>query len=79
MSKRHVPIGIPPARVSLDIKGLGASEFELDFAVDVGKKVWSEEAPLVHESNNTFGDLTRRRCGTSAARWPNEILRPPEP
>lgn len=75
MSKRHFPIGIPPARVSLDVKGLDASEFELDFLVDVGKKAWSEEAPLVHESNNTFGDLTPKavwdECRALAQRDPS--------
>ncbi|MFD6530111.1 phosphoenolpyruvate carboxykinase (GTP) [Streptomyces sp. NPDC060184] len=52
------PIGILPAKGSLDTDGLGLSEAELDFLLTVDKEVWREEAALVPEHLSTFGDHT---------------------
>ncbi|WP_406013484.1 phosphoenolpyruvate carboxykinase (GTP) [Streptomyces sp. NBC_00984] len=52
------PIGILPAKGSLDTDGLDLSESDLDFLLDVDKEVWREEAALVPEHLNTFGDHT---------------------
>ncbi|WP_256091272.1 phosphoenolpyruvate carboxykinase domain-containing protein, partial [Streptomyces griseus] len=52
------PIGILPAKGALDTEGLDLSEADLDFLLTVDKKVWREEAALVPEHLNTFGDHT---------------------
>ncbi|MGW2107928.1 phosphoenolpyruvate carboxykinase (GTP) [Streptomyces sp. NPDC001948] len=52
------PIGILPAKGSLDTDGLDLSESDLDFLLNVDKEVWREEAALVPEHLNTFGDHT---------------------
>lgn len=52
------PIGVLPAKGSLDTDGLGLSEAELDLLLTVDKEVWREEAALVPEHLNTFGDRT---------------------
>ncbi|MET9658950.1 phosphoenolpyruvate carboxykinase (GTP) [Streptomyces sp. NPDC006510] len=54
----ETPIGILPAKGSLDTEGLDLSEADLDFLLDVDKEVWREEAALVPEHLNTFGDHT---------------------
>lgn len=52
------PIGILPAKGSLDTDGLGLSEAELDLLLTVDPEIWREEAALVPEHLNTFGDHT---------------------
>ncbi|WP_028803038.1 phosphoenolpyruvate carboxykinase (GTP) [Streptomyces sp. 142MFCol3.1] len=54
----ETPIGILPAKGALDTKGLELSESDLDFLLTVDKEVWREEASLVPEHLNTFGDHT---------------------
>ncbi|MER5551686.1 phosphoenolpyruvate carboxykinase (GTP) [Streptomyces sp. NPDC002793] len=54
----ETPIGILPAKGSLDADGLDLSESDLDFLLNVDKEVWREEASLIPEHLNTFGDHT---------------------
>ncbi|MET9919804.1 phosphoenolpyruvate carboxykinase (GTP) [Streptomyces sp. NPDC006435] len=54
----ETPIGILPAKGSLDTDGLDLSDADLDFLLDVDKEIWREEASLVPEHLNTFGDHT---------------------
>ncbi|MFD9001673.1 phosphoenolpyruvate carboxykinase (GTP) [Streptomyces sp. NPDC059582] len=54
----ETPIGILPAKGALDTNGLDLSESDLDFLLTVDKEVWREEAALVPEHLNTFGDHT---------------------
>ncbi|MFE2133754.1 phosphoenolpyruvate carboxykinase (GTP) [Streptomyces sp. NPDC059466] len=54
----ETPIGVLPAKGALDTKGLDLSESELDFLLTVDKEVWREEAALVPEHLNTFGEHT---------------------
>lgn len=43
---------------SLDTEGLDLSDADLDFLLTVDKDVWREEAALIPEHLNTFGDHT---------------------
>ncbi|MFB6813572.1 phosphoenolpyruvate carboxykinase (GTP) [Streptomyces sp. NPDC056347] len=52
------PIGVLPAKGSLDTEGLDLSEADLDFLLSVDKEVWREEAALVPDHLSTFGDHT---------------------
>jgi phosphoenolpyruvate carboxykinase (GTP) len=52
------PIGVLPAKGALDTQGLELSESDLDFLLSVDKDVWREEAALVPDHLNTFGDHT---------------------
>ncbi|KKD05401.1 phosphoenolpyruvate carboxykinase (GTP) [Streptomyces sp. WM6386] len=54
----ETPIGVLPAKGALDTKGLELSESDLDFLLTVDKEVWREEAALVPEHLNTFGEHT---------------------
>ncbi|MFJ4963471.1 Phosphoenolpyruvate carboxykinase [GTP] [Streptomyces sp. ADI96-02] len=54
----ETPIGILPAKGALDTEGLDLSEADLDYLLTVDKEVWREEAALVPEHLNTFGDHT---------------------
>ncbi|MGH3312023.1 MAG: phosphoenolpyruvate carboxykinase (GTP) [Streptomyces sp.] len=54
----ETPIGVLPTKESLDTDGLGLTEAQLDFVLAVDKEVWREEAALVPEHLNTFGDHT---------------------
>ncbi|MBO8203291.1 phosphoenolpyruvate carboxykinase (GTP) [Streptomyces smyrnaeus] len=56
----ETPIGILPRKEDLDTEGLGLSESELDFVLAVDKDVWRDEAALIPEHLNTFGDHTPR-------------------
>ncbi|MGP3973077.1 phosphoenolpyruvate carboxykinase (GTP) [Streptomyces sp. 8N114] len=56
----ETPIGLLPRKEDLDTEGLGLSEAELDFVLAVDKDVWRDEAALVPEHLNTFGDHTPR-------------------
>ncbi|GHC66952.1 phosphoenolpyruvate carboxykinase (GTP) [Streptomyces cinnamoneus] len=54
----ETPIGILPTRAALDTDGLDLPEEDLDFLLKVDTEVWREEAALVPEHLNTFGDHT---------------------
>ncbi|ANS67584.1 phosphoenolpyruvate carboxykinase [Streptomyces lincolnensis] len=54
----ETPIGILPAKGALDTEGLELAESDLDFLLTVDKEVWREEAALVPDHLNTFGDHT---------------------
>ncbi|WEH15595.1 phosphoenolpyruvate carboxykinase (GTP) [Streptomyces sp. VNUA24] len=54
----ETPIGILPTPEALDTDGLDLSASDLDFLLTVDKEVWREEAALVPEHLNTFGDHT---------------------
>ncbi|HET9381966.1 MAG TPA: phosphoenolpyruvate carboxykinase (GTP) [Streptomyces sp.] len=56
----ETPIGVLPAKGSLDTDGLDLPEEDLDFLLGVDKEVWREEAALIPEHLNTFGDHTPR-------------------
>jgi len=56
----ETPIGILPRKEDLDTEGLGLSEAELDFVLAVDRDVWRDEAALIPEHLNTFGDHTPR-------------------
>lgn len=54
----ETPIGVLPTKESLDTEGLGLDDADLDFLLTVDKDVWREEAALIPEHLNTFGDHT---------------------
>ncbi|KPI13537.1 Phosphoenolpyruvate carboxykinase (GTP) [Actinobacteria bacterium OV450] len=54
----ETPIGILPTVDSLDTDGLDIPAEDLDFLLTVDKEVWREEAALVPEHLNTYGDHT---------------------
>ncbi|MET7290007.1 phosphoenolpyruvate carboxykinase (GTP) [Streptomyces sp. NPDC005573] len=54
----ETPIGVLPTRAALDTDGLELSESDLDFLLKVDTEVWREEAALIPEHLNTFGDHT---------------------
>ncbi|MFG2622335.1 phosphoenolpyruvate carboxykinase (GTP) [Streptomyces sp. NPDC048507] len=54
----ETPIGVLPAEGSLDLDGLDLPAEDLDFLLTVDKEVWREEAALVPEHLNTYGDHT---------------------
>jgi phosphoenolpyruvate carboxykinase (GTP) len=54
----ETPIGVLPTKESLDRDGLELSDEELDFILKVDREVWREEAALVPDHLNTFGDHT---------------------
>ncbi|MGW2228971.1 phosphoenolpyruvate carboxykinase (GTP) [Streptomyces formicae] len=54
----ETPIGILPTVDSLDTEGLDLAKDDLEFLLTVDKEVWREEAALVPEHLNTFGEHT---------------------
>ncbi|MEU6821680.1 phosphoenolpyruvate carboxykinase (GTP) [Streptomyces atriruber] len=54
----ETPIGILPTVDSLDTDGLDLAKDDLEFLLTVDKEVWRDEASLVPEHLNTFGDHT---------------------
>ncbi|MFE9608736.1 phosphoenolpyruvate carboxykinase (GTP) [Streptomyces sp. NPDC006012] len=54
----ETPIGILPAKAALDTDGLELTDAQLDFLLTVDPEVWREEAALIPEHLNTFGDHT---------------------
>ncbi|MEU2756079.1 phosphoenolpyruvate carboxykinase (GTP) [Streptomyces sp. ZG43] len=54
----ETPIGVLPTKESLDTEGLEISDADLDFLLTVDKGAWREEAALVPDHFNTFGDHT---------------------
>ncbi|MEU3914256.1 phosphoenolpyruvate carboxykinase (GTP) [Streptomyces sp. NPDC029721] len=51
-------IGVLPTKAALDLDGLDITDEDLDFLLTVDKDVWREEAALVPEHLNTYGDHT---------------------
>ncbi|WP_372444819.1 phosphoenolpyruvate carboxykinase (GTP) [Streptomyces coffeae] len=51
-------IGVLPTREALDTEGLDMADADLDLLLTVDKDVWREEAALVPDHLNTFGDHT---------------------
>ncbi|MEU3554136.1 phosphoenolpyruvate carboxykinase (GTP) [Streptomyces fragilis] len=54
----ETPIGILPAKSSFDTEGLDMPEEDLDLLLSVDKDVWKQEAALVPDHLDTFGDHT---------------------
>ncbi|MFE7130748.1 phosphoenolpyruvate carboxykinase (GTP) [Streptomyces sp. NPDC057638] len=54
----ETPIGVLPTPAALDTEGLELSAGDLEFLLTVDEEVWREEAALVPEHLNTFGDHT---------------------
>ncbi|MFE4304568.1 phosphoenolpyruvate carboxykinase (GTP) [Streptomyces sp. NPDC056891] len=54
----ETPIGILPTPESLDTEGLDLPAEDLEFLLKVDRDVWREEAALVPDHLNTFGDHT---------------------
>ncbi|MGW7191965.1 phosphoenolpyruvate carboxykinase (GTP), partial [Streptomyces sp. NPDC054838] len=54
----ETPIGILPTADSLDTEGLDLPAEDLEFLLTVDKEVWRDEAALVPEHLNTYGDHT---------------------
>jgi phosphoenolpyruvate carboxykinase (GTP) len=54
----ETPIGILPTADALDTEGLDLPAEDLEFLLKVDTEVWREEAALVPEHLNTFGDHT---------------------
>ncbi|MFE5616031.1 phosphoenolpyruvate carboxykinase (GTP) [Streptomyces sp. NPDC056470] len=54
----ETPIGILPTADALDTEGLDLPAEDLEFLLKVDRDVWREEASLVPEHLNTFGDHT---------------------
>jgi phosphoenolpyruvate carboxykinase (GTP) len=50
------PIGVLPTRQALDTDGLDLSDSDLEYLLTVDRDAWREEAALVPEHLNTFGD-----------------------
>lgn len=53
---QKTPIGLTPADGSLDLTGLDISDEHLDLLLNVDSEVWREEASLVPEHYERFGD-----------------------
>ncbi|MFI8926283.1 phosphoenolpyruvate carboxykinase (GTP) [Streptomyces sp. NPDC053474] len=54
----ETPIGVLPTPESLDTDGLELPAGDLEFLLTVDKEVWREEAALVPDHLDTFGDRT---------------------
>lgn len=54
----ETPIGILPTVASLDTDGLDLPAADLEFLLTVDKEVWRDEASLVPEHLNTYGEHT---------------------
>ncbi|MER7048796.1 phosphoenolpyruvate carboxykinase (GTP) [Streptomyces jumonjinensis] len=54
----ETPIGVLPTADALDTEGLELADDDLDFLLKVDTEVWREEAALIPEHLNTFGDHT---------------------
>ncbi|MQS36331.1 phosphoenolpyruvate carboxykinase (GTP) [Streptomyces katsurahamanus] len=54
----ETPIGVLPTADALDTEGLELAADDLDFLLKVDTEVWREEAALIPEHLNTFGDHT---------------------
>ena len=56
----RTPIGVLPAAGSLDTDGLDISQEDLDLLLTVDTEVWKEEAALIPEHLERFGEHTPR-------------------
>ncbi|GAB2589592.1 phosphoenolpyruvate carboxykinase (GTP) [Streptomyces capparidis] len=54
----ETPIGVLPTREALDTEGLDISEEDLSLLLSVDREVWKQEAALIPEHLETFGDHT---------------------
>ncbi|MFF2192710.1 phosphoenolpyruvate carboxykinase (GTP) [Streptomyces sp. NPDC058157] len=54
----ETPIGVLPTKAALDLDGLDIADEDLDFLLTVDKDVWREEAALVPDHLNTYGEHT---------------------
>ncbi|MEU8654614.1 phosphoenolpyruvate carboxykinase (GTP) [Streptomyces sp. NPDC048737] len=54
----ETPIGVLPAPGALDTEGLDLDGKDLDFLLTVDKEIWREEAALIPDHLDTFGDHT---------------------
>jgi phosphoenolpyruvate carboxykinase (GTP) len=52
----ETPIGILPAKDALDTEGLDISQPDLDLLLSVDLAVWRQEASLIPQHLETFGD-----------------------
>lgn len=52
----ETPIGLVPARESLDVEGLGLTDDQLDLLLSVDPDVWAEEAALIRPHYEKFGE-----------------------
>jgi phosphoenolpyruvate carboxykinase (GTP) len=52
----ETPIGLVPARDSLDVEGLGLADDQLDLLLSVDPAVWLEEAALIRPHYEKFGE-----------------------
>jgi len=52
----ETPIGLLPTRDALDLDGLDLSEADLDLLLSVDRDIWRQEAALIPEHFETFGD-----------------------
>ncbi|RKN07669.1 phosphoenolpyruvate carboxykinase (GTP) [Streptomyces radicis] len=54
----ETPIGVLPAPGALDIEGLGLTDEQVAFLLEVDPDVWRREAELIPDHLRTFGDRT---------------------
>ncbi|WTW95322.1 phosphoenolpyruvate carboxykinase (GTP) [Streptomycetaceae bacterium NBC_01309] len=54
----ETPIGVLPTQDSLDLKGLELSDAELELLLTVDREIWKQEAALVPEHLEKFGEHT---------------------
>ena len=52
----ETPIGLLPTKDALDLDGLDLSEADLDLLLSVDRDIWRQEAALIPEHFETFGD-----------------------
>jgi phosphoenolpyruvate carboxykinase (GTP) len=52
---KETPIGLVPARGSLDVSGLSLTDAQLDLLLGVDPQVWLEEAALIKPHYESFG------------------------
>jgi phosphoenolpyruvate carboxykinase (GTP) len=51
----ETPIGLLPAKASLDVGGLGLTDHQLELLLSVDRSVWKEEASLIPAAYEKFG------------------------
>ncbi|MEV1010381.1 phosphoenolpyruvate carboxykinase (GTP) [Streptomyces sp. NPDC049881] len=54
----ETPIGVLPAPGALDTEGLGLTQEQLDFLLEVDPEIWRQETALVPDHLKTFGSHT---------------------
>lgn len=54
----ETPIGVLPTRDALDLKGLEISDADLELLLSVDREIWKQEAALVPEHLEKFGEHT---------------------